>query len=341
MSYDISQKRSAILQQDLPLVTIAIPTYNRAELLIKAIDSALGQTYPKIEVVVSDNASRDDTAARLSEKHHPRLRYERQPSNIGSLGNWNACLALAHGEYFIMLSDDDSLTPTAIDELIAPFLATAPDTYSTGPDEIAFSYGYCDIYRSLEARSQISLSAPHTETSDSYRTGILNMRRLNYPSATLFRTEDAKSIGGYERQDRAFDLELTFRLSAKRRIVACTRTVTAHYFFHSTNLTLSLSIESLMSHSKSLAALANEFSTSTGNSRAIREARAAGIRNQILTLDNYVLTIALSSGAIKPWGAINEIWKHRALFANPTGAWMLPRTVIKFLLAATVGSPQH
>ena len=92
-----------------PLVTIAIPTRNRASIMIGCVASALAQSYRNIEVLVSDNASEDDTLAILGSICDHRLRVLTQPKNIGLAGNWNKCLREAAGEYFVIISDDDKL----------------------------------------------------------------------------------------------------------------------------------------------------------------------------------------------------------------------------------------
>ena len=96
---------------DGPLVTIAIPTFNRARLLKDCILSALSQTYQHFEIVVSDNASTDETVEVLRQFRDRRLRVIRQRSNIGMLPNWNACLAEAKGDYILFVSDDDRIAP--------------------------------------------------------------------------------------------------------------------------------------------------------------------------------------------------------------------------------------
>lgn len=59
-----------------PLITIAIPTYNRADSYLRhALDSALNQTYKNIEIVVSDNCSVDNTEEVVQGLHDPRIRY--------------------------------------------------------------------------------------------------------------------------------------------------------------------------------------------------------------------------------------------------------------------------
>jgi len=91
-----------------PLVTIAIPTYNRAgSYLPAALGSALAQSYPRLEVLVADNASSDDTASLFQSAADKRLRYLRHPVNIGANPNYNFCLEQARGDYFLLLHDDD------------------------------------------------------------------------------------------------------------------------------------------------------------------------------------------------------------------------------------------
>ena len=88
---------------------------------MRAIESALAQTHRDIEVIVSDNASSDDTAEHVSRIFDPRLVFIRQPENLGMTGNFNACLQAATGELFLMLSDDDILEPACIERLSEPF----------------------------------------------------------------------------------------------------------------------------------------------------------------------------------------------------------------------------
>lgn len=92
-------------------ITILIPTYNRSSYLEKAIQSALSQSYTNIAVVVSDNASTDDTET-VSAKyvHDHRFTYFRHPENIGMVRNWRYALDnIIDSEYVLILSDDDEL----------------------------------------------------------------------------------------------------------------------------------------------------------------------------------------------------------------------------------------
>jgi glycosyltransferase involved in cell wall biosynthesis len=100
------------MPQPQPLVTIAIPTYNRAgTYLPQALRSALAQDYPQLEIIVSDNASTDHTEELMKGFSDPRLRYVRHEKNIGGKANWTFCVRQAHGVYFLLLHDDDLIDP--------------------------------------------------------------------------------------------------------------------------------------------------------------------------------------------------------------------------------------
>jgi glycosyltransferase involved in cell wall biosynthesis len=112
-----------------PLVSIGLPTYNRAVLLARAIDSLLAQTWSQLEIVISDNASTDSTQAvcEAYARRDPRIRYLRNDVNLGPQRNFLATLEQARGEYFMWLSDDDWLDRDYI-AACADWLIAHPDT---------------------------------------------------------------------------------------------------------------------------------------------------------------------------------------------------------------------
>jgi abequosyltransferase len=105
-----------------PLLTIGIPTFNRAALLMEALVAIATQidasTSPLVEVMVSDNASPDDTPATVAQMaaRYPlmTLSYYRQPRNLGADGNIASLVSRATGEFVYLVSDDDILLPGAI-----------------------------------------------------------------------------------------------------------------------------------------------------------------------------------------------------------------------------------
>jgi len=109
-----------------PLITIAIPTYNRADLVETCVTSALAQTYWNIEVLVSDNASTDDTVERLKAFGDKRLRVLTGDENVGAPGNFAKCVQEARGDYLVLAADDNTFEPRFV-EKCAELLKVEPD----------------------------------------------------------------------------------------------------------------------------------------------------------------------------------------------------------------------
>jgi glycosyltransferase involved in cell wall biosynthesis len=99
----------------LPLVSILLPTHNRPDYAELALKSALAQTYPNFEVVVSDNSDDERTAERFAPyaARYPQLRYLRIPS-CPALDNFQHCYSQARGDYVNFLMDDDLFHPNKL-----------------------------------------------------------------------------------------------------------------------------------------------------------------------------------------------------------------------------------
>jgi glycosyltransferase involved in cell wall biosynthesis len=96
------------------LVTAVIPTRNRPELATKAVESALHQTYPSLEVVVILDGPDPETLHRLTEVKDPRLHVVMLPSAVGGSEARNIGVRSAHGEWIAFLDDDDEWLPEKI-----------------------------------------------------------------------------------------------------------------------------------------------------------------------------------------------------------------------------------
>ncbi len=103
-----------------PRVSIGLPVYNAERYLPEALDSMLAQTFTDLEVIISDNASTDRTEAiaRAYAERDERIRYVRNPSNIGARYNFNRVFQLARGEYFKWASHNDVLLPRFVESCV-------------------------------------------------------------------------------------------------------------------------------------------------------------------------------------------------------------------------------
>jgi len=116
-----------------PLVTIVIPTFNRADMIGEAIDSALDQTYQNIEIIIVDDGSTDNTEALVREKYsnNARIRYAKQP-NAGASVARNHGAKLAKGTYISFLDSDDKYLPFCIQDKVNLSLTTDSGTILGG-----------------------------------------------------------------------------------------------------------------------------------------------------------------------------------------------------------------
>jgi len=114
-----------------PLVSIITPAYNRASYLEETIQSVLTQDYPRIEHIVLDDGSTDNTREVLS-KYTGRLIWESHP-NMGEARTVNKGLSMAHGEIVAVVNSDDPLLPGAVSAAVA-FLKAHPDVLVAYPD---------------------------------------------------------------------------------------------------------------------------------------------------------------------------------------------------------------
>ena len=113
------------MRENYPLVSIGLAVYNGGDKLRVALDSLIEQDYPNIELIISDNASTDNTqeicAEFMDKRRDNRIQYHRNRSNIGAIANFNRVFDLAQGEYFTWAAHDDYRYPehisVCVDEL--------------------------------------------------------------------------------------------------------------------------------------------------------------------------------------------------------------------------------
>lgn len=168
------------------LVSIAIPAYKR-KWLSEAIKSALSQDYKNIEVIIVD----DHSPQNLKEVVTPflldkRVSYYYNEINLGGksvANNWNKCLEYANGEFFVLLCDDDILSPNFVSELL----------------RLAHKYPKCNIFhgrRMLYHEKSNSIetmdSWPEYESFDNFQKEKKKVKRKHTITEFLYRTNCIK-----------------------------------------------------------------------------------------------------------------------------------------------------
>lgn len=103
-----------------PSVSIGMPAYNGEQYIRKALESLLAQDYENFELIISDNASTDATRQICREyaNKDQRIRFCRQPRNIGAIANFKTVLEMSQGKYFMWAAVDDSWLPEFVSALV-------------------------------------------------------------------------------------------------------------------------------------------------------------------------------------------------------------------------------
>ena len=216
----------------LPTVTIGIPTYNRLEYLKLAVRSALAQTYSALEIVISDNNSSDGSNSYLQSLTDPRIRALIQTADRGMVGNFNACLDAARGDFFLLLSDDDVLEPEAIERLTLPFRGE-------GGQAIGLSWAPCTLIDDAGEKLWVTDAGPAQETPATMLRQVFDGHRGPRLASVLIRTKDARSFGGYDgaRHGLLCDTGNWGRVALSYDLVACVPEPVVKYRVHSASLT--------------------------------------------------------------------------------------------------------
>lgn len=182
---------------DLPLVTVFIPTKNRRELLNRAIDSVLAQSYKNIELIVVDDASVDGTADYLREVSalDSRVTFISNSASLGACAARNAAIDKANGVFITGLDDDDFFLPERISGFVSSWVAD--------PNLVGL---YSDtVLEQVESRRVITRPRAVTQR---------DLLRWNAVGNQIFTaTSKLKGIGGFDVDFPAWqDLSCWYRL---------------------------------------------------------------------------------------------------------------------------------
>jgi glycosyltransferase involved in cell wall biosynthesis len=194
------------MSNSVPRLSIGLPVFNGEDYVKQAIDSILSQTYTDFEFVISDNASTDRTEeiCRSYAAKDPRIKYFRNPKNIGATQNWYRVLDLASGEYFASVAHDDLYAPDYMVKCISVLDQDPSIIVCYSKTSIIDAQG-CPLE---DDRILKMLSAKIDTVSASASTRLYNVLAVDYLCIQLYgvmRTRvlrDTKVFAGYSSCDR-------------------------------------------------------------------------------------------------------------------------------------------
>jgi glycosyltransferase involved in cell wall biosynthesis len=206
---------------DWPLVSVCIPAYQGAEWIAGAIDSVVQQDYENLEILISDDGSRDGTVATARRFGDPRIRVLAS-KHLGMARNWNRCLQASRGDYIKFLMQDDRLRPGCVSRMVALMLKHP----SMG---IAFSPRLLDVENASDPAAMQWLrryDAIHERLGDlldvnqgralfdAFRSRGFRDNWIGEPTVVMVRRHALQRVGLFNvRLQQVTDLELWLRLA--------------------------------------------------------------------------------------------------------------------------------
>ena len=215
-------------------ITVVVPTFNRAHLVGHAIESALQQTYANFALVVSDNASTDETPRVVARFDDARLRYIRRPQNLELNEHYNLCMAEVSTPYMFVLPDDDLMHPEALETLL-PVLEENP--------HVGIAHGRARLVDDdgnviHPAHDMTGLPEGAIEQGEAYIREAVNASHRIHATATLYRTKAIQQVPLDPRDRPATEFGVWLRLALEWDLAFVAETV-ATYRIHARTYTSS------------------------------------------------------------------------------------------------------
>jgi glycosyltransferase involved in cell wall biosynthesis len=244
---------------DTPLVSVCIPTRNRAGWLSHAIASVLAQTFADFEIVVSDNASTDGTAETVNGFGDRRIQYARHEDGVVMAQNWLSAIARAQGKYLAILADDDWWHPE--------FLTRTSEALQRDKDaSVAFSDHWLvdqndallesDTEAAARERGRATLAGGRV---DFIKSALLDQALLT--TSSLFLRETFPDLSPLVENGPTIPANYIFgwlALSGYAAVYVPDRL--AYYRSHATSATLSATLQTLQDYRWASGALIRQFS---------------------------------------------------------------------------------
>jgi len=224
-------------------VSILIPTFNRYESLKRAVTSALCQSYPAIEIIITDNSDNLETENGLKRDFiaNSKIIYHKNTANIGAVLNWKKAVELSKGDFCVILPDDDYFINSFYIEDAVKILNK--DNSNLLLTACVWGYNENTVIASQNQKSLIN-------GFDFYKNYLL---KYSIPTiCNILRKKSLEQVDYFYNNDFLYsDVELWLKLS-KETDISFYNIPSVYYSFHESNIVLTMSQEKLLVNSRFL-----------------------------------------------------------------------------------------
>jgi glycosyltransferase involved in cell wall biosynthesis len=203
-------------------ITIAIPTFNRSDLLIISLQSAIDQDWENFNIVVLDNASSDDTRDVVESFEDHRIKYVRNERNIGLFRNWNRAIEINKSPYLCILQDDDVLHPEFLSEC-----CNALNRYPSAGFAFTSVSGIDFNGNELPIQNFSGAKGGKIDGRDYLHRIVAGEDVVIHSSSVLMRSKTLLDVGSFDiaHSKHSIDFNLYFRFAAKYDLVFVPKTL--------------------------------------------------------------------------------------------------------------------
>lgn len=215
-----------------PLVSVIVCTFNRANLITKALESIFAQTYKNLEIIILDDASCDNTTdviAPLAQKDS-RIVYIKNEINLGITASRNKAISRSHGEFIAMLDDDDWWVDAQKIEKQVAFMTTP------GNQEVGLVGTQMNV---VDPSGKVLFTSSYALTDTSIRNRIMYITQFSQSTVLMRKSALVPCNNNYDIYDPLVpiweDYDLWMRIGTKHKL-ANLPDITTHYLSHTTNI---------------------------------------------------------------------------------------------------------